>query len=165
MEMKQSRAQLKRWITLGLLAGVALLGTIIANAEKRTSGGFHTVEAGINHREIPMDGHHMCGVGMHSIFGHYTACLTLGSSTKGTIEYEFTNGDTLYGTVVLRARTATGPWLLDIAFNGGTGLFKKASGRATGYMRCAPKEMGVQSYTLSLDGALEVEEHPQYPVQ
>lgn len=163
MEMKQGTTKMRRWITLGLLTGVVLLGTIIANAERRTSGSFRAVETGINHREMPVDSHHMCGVGMHSVFGHYTACIALQTASRGIIEYEFTSGDTIYGTVVLRARTATGPWYMDIVFTGGTGLFKHVSGRAAGYMRCAPKDLGVQTYTLALEGVVDAEQRPEYP--
>lgn len=165
MERKQSTAHVRRWATLGLLAGAALLGTIIANAERPTSGTFHAVESGINHREIPIDSHHMCGVGMHSVFGHYTACIALETPTKGIIEYEFAGGNIIYGTVVLKARTATGPWYVDIVFTGGTGWFKHVSGGATGYMKCAPKQVGVQTYTLDLNGFIEAEQRPAYTAE
>ncbi len=161
MKKKQGTTHWRRWVGLGLLGGIALLGTIMVNAEKPTSGTFRAVESGINHREIPMDSHHICGVGMHSLFGHYTACIALETPTKGVIEYEFSSGEIIHGTVLLKARTATGPWYMDIVFTGGTGSFKHVWGGATGYMKCAPKQLGVQTYTLDLNGFMDAEQRPE----
>ncbi len=151
-----SRGRAKRWLVLGLLAASTLIVGVIANAERRDSGWFAGIESGINHSLTPTDGHHMCGVGMNSYFGHYTVCLALvkGSTTKGVIEYQFGEGDTLYGTVDLKPTSVPGVSSVSIVFTKGTGRCTPFCGFANGTMRSTSKTLGVQQYTTSLEGLL-----------
>jgi hypothetical protein len=152
-----SRIQAKSWITLGLLAGVMLIGAVVVNAENILPGAFEAVESGMNHKELPVDSHHMCGVGRHSLFGHYTACIALVTASKGIIEYQFDKGDAIYGTVELKATTTPGLSTIFVIFTKGTGRFRNVSGYASGSIKSASKELGVQLYSAKLAGNVDNE--------
>jgi hypothetical protein len=154
-----SRGRTKRWLVLSLLAAGVLIGGVIANAERREEGWFEAVESGINHCQMPTDGHHICGVGVNSFFGHYTACVALmkGSTNKGLIEYQFGEGDVVYGTVDLGPSRVPGAYTVSVAFTSGTGQFAYVHGSAKGTMRCASKSLGVQQYSTSLEGYISIE--------
>ena len=140
---------------MGLLAGTMLMGPVTANAEHIVSGWFEAVESGINHKEMPVDSHHICGVGNHTLWGHYTACLALETPTKCIIEYMFVEGDAIYGTVELKQVTKAGLSNLNITFTKGTGRFRHVSGHASGFMKSAAKDRGVQTYIVRLKGYVD----------
>jgi len=147
-----NRRQTKRWMSLSLLAAVVLVGAFIANAEKDITSPFQHIESGINHCQMPCDSHHMCGVGMNSVLGHYTATIALVSTNKGIIEYQFDKGDAIYGIVDLQSTVRPGLSRLTIEFTKGTGRFLHVSGRASGTMQCAAESLGVQPYTAKVSG-------------
>jgi hypothetical protein len=148
------RRQTKRWMSLGLLAAVVLVGAVIANAEKEISKPFQLIESGINHCQMPCDSHHLCGMGMNSVLGHYTATIALVTPNKGIIEYRFQNGDAVYGTVDLQSAAKPGLCSYTINFTKGTGRFTHVSGRASGVMQCTKGPLGVETYTAKVAGDL-----------
>jgi hypothetical protein len=153
-----SLGRAKQWLVLGLLAAGSLIGGVIANAERRDSGWFEAIESGINHSQMPTHGHHVCGVGVNSFFGHYTACVALvkGSTNKGVIEYQFSENNAIYGNVDMKPTRVPGLYAVSIVFTTGTGQFRQVYGWANGTMRCASKTLGVQQYTLDVEGFVSI---------
>jgi hypothetical protein len=149
-----SRKSASRWVTLGLLTAGALMLAVVANARKpEFPGAFVQIESGINHAQIPSDSHHICGVGMNSLFGHFTTTVVLTKASGGLIEYRLSNGDAIYGTINIRPTTTPGVALVNVLLTKGTGQFEgKIAGNASGTLRYGPGSVGVQPYTLNLQG-------------
>jgi hypothetical protein len=151
----QNRRQPRRWITLGLCTAALLMGAVIVNAEKDYLMSFELMEGGVNHCQTPSDdGHHMCGAGMNSVFGHYMVMITLTGDNKGIIMYEFDKGGSITGNVQLKPLAKPGFSTVNVQFTKGTGRFKNISGRATGVMQCSCGELGVMPFVTRSEGTV-----------
>ncbi len=150
-----SRKPTRRWLTLGGLAVALSVGSIVALAEKqRAPGSFESLESGINHAQMVVDSHHICGVGWNSLLGHYTMCIALKTPNSGVIEYQFEGGNAMYGTVQLKNTTTPSLSLWDIQITGGSGQFQYLAGQASGTVQAVTASSGVQSYTAKITGVI-----------
>jgi hypothetical protein len=147
--------QARRWVIWGIFLGSLLAGAAIAIADNQFSTRFEQVENGMNHCNTPSDSHHICGIGMNSLLGHYTVTIALVSQSKGIIEYHFNKADIIYGTVDLIGTSVPGVSRMSIQLTKGMGRFKNISGRATGTMVCSSAQLGVQPYTARIAGTID----------